>query len=342
MKSIRIYEHGGVAKLIFDDIPQPVCHPKNIKIKIKATSINHLDLWIRSGLLRKEINLPMTLGSDGSGTIVELGEDITELNIGDDVVIQPGTFCSKCLDCKNGNENYCLKYGILGETQNGTQAEYIVVNAQNIHIKPKHLTFEEAASMPLVFMTAHQMLIKKANMKPNETVLIYGGSSGVGSAAIQIARDLGAKVIATAGSDDKCEYSKTMGAHYVINHHHTNWLSKVKSITNNKGVNIVFEHIGSETWESSLKILAKGGRIVTCGATTGPDVKINLAHLFIKQHSIYGSTMSDINTFNNVMIKINDKKYMPIVDRVFKMENVRLAHQYIEQRKQKGKIILVP
>jgi NADPH:quinone reductase-like Zn-dependent oxidoreductase len=342
MKAVVIYEHGGIDKLIYDDLIQPNCKSNQIKIQMKATSINHLDLWIRTGVSGLPINFPMILGSDGSGTIVEVGRDITEYHVDDDVLIQPGTFCSKCHHCVSGKENYCLEYGILGKTQHGTQAEYIVVNPINIHLKPQHLTYEEAASMPLVYMTAYQMLIKRANLLPEDTVLIYGGSSGVGSAAIQISRELGAEVIATAGDDEKCKYSKKIGAHHVINHNQDNWMEEAKNITHGNGVNVVFEHIGSVTWENSLRILAKGGRIVTCGATSGSEVKINLTHFFMKQHSFYGSTMSDINSFNEVIHKIINNKYMPIVDKVFKMENVRLAHQYIEDRQQMGKVILVP
>jgi NADPH:quinone reductase-like Zn-dependent oxidoreductase len=342
MKAVFIYEHGGIDKLMYDDLIHPFCQPDEIIVQIKATSINHLDLWVRSGIPGLQINFPMILGSDGSGRIVEVGRKITEYHVGDDVLIQPGTFCSTCHYCVGGKENYCLEYGVLGETQNGTHAEYIVVKPINIHIKPKHLTYEEAASMPLVYMTAYQMLIKRANLMPDDTILIYGGSSGIGSAAIQISKEIGAKVIATAGNDQKCAYSTSMGADYVINHNQNNWLEEAKDITHGKGVNVVFEHIGSVTWECSLRILARGGRIVTCGATTGSNVKINLSHFFIKQHSFFGSTMSNMNSFYEVLHKINNKKYIPLVDKVFKMENVDLAHKYIENRQQMGKVILVP
>ena len=236
---------------------------------------------MRIGLPRLPVPFPIILGSDGAGTIIEIGNNIDEYNVGDDIIVQPGTFCGKCHYCKKGKENYCSEYGILGETENGTQAEYVVLDPINVHMKPDHLTFEEAASMPLVFMTAYQMLIKRAQLQPSETVLIYGGSSGVGTAAIQICRELGAKVISTAGNDKKCEYSKKMGAHHTVNHNQDHWLDEVKNITNQRGVNVVFEHIGSATWNQSLKILAKGGRIVTCGATTGAEVHINLAHFRI-------------------------------------------------------------
>ena len=342
MKAVRINEHGGLDKLIYDELPEPDCTPNKVKINIKASALNHLDIWVRIGLPRLPVPLPIILGSDGAGTIIEVDSKITEYKIGDDVVIQPGIFCKECKYCTAGKENLCLEYGILGETENGTQAEYVVLDPVNVHLKPEHLSYEESASMPLVFMTAYQMLIKRAQLQQNETVLVYGGSSGVGSAAIQICRELGAKVIATAGNDGKCDYSENMGAHHTVNHNQDNWLNEVKKITDQRGVDVVFEHIGSATWKQSLRILAKGGRIVTCGATTGPDVNINLAHLFMKQHSILGSSMSDIQSFNEVMNKISEKKYTPIIDKIFPMEDIRLAHEHIEERQQMGKVIVVP
>lgn len=340
MKAVRIFEHGGLDKLIYGDLPQPNCPSDKVKINIKASALNHLDIWVRNGLPGIPIPLPMILGSDGSGTIVEVGSGIDKFHKGEDVIIQPGTICGYCQHCKQGSENYCLSYGILGETEDGTQAEFIVVDPINIHPKPVHLTFEEAASMPLVFMTAYQMLIKRAALLADETVLIYGGTSGVGSAAIQISRELGAKVIATAGNDEKCEFSKKTGADHVVNHNRDNWVDDVKNITGKSGVNVVFEHVGISTWKQSLRVLSKGGRIVTCGATTGADVNVNLAHLFIKQQSILGSTMGSIPTFNEVMGKIKQKKYTPMVDQVFPMEDIRHAHEYMENRQQMGKVVV--
>ena len=342
MKAVRIYEHGGTDKLIYEDLPQPNCTPDKVKIQIKASALNHLDIWVRIGFPRLPIPIPIILGSDGSGTIVEVGDNINTYHTGEDVVIQPGTFCRKCQNCNHGRENYCQEYGILGETENGTQADYIVLDPINIHSKPDNLSYEEAASMPLVFMTAYQMLIKRAKLQSSETVLVYGGTSGVGSAAIQISRELGAQVIATAGNDDKCQYSKNVGAHHVVNHNQDNWLDEVRNITKTNGINVVFEHIGSATWEQSKRILSKGGRIITCGATTGPDVNINLVHLFMKQQSILGSTMGSISAFKEVMDKIEDGKYTPMIDKVIRMENIRDAHEYIENRMQRGKVVIVP
>ena len=342
MKAVRIIEHGGIDKLIYDEISEPSCPPDKVKIRVKATALNHLDIWVRNGLPGIPIPLPLIMGCDASGTIIEVGSQIKKYITGDDIVVQPGTFCGNCDHCTNGNENYCIQYGIIGETENGTQAEYIILDPVNVHKKSEHLSFSEAASMQLVFMTAYQMLIKRAKLQPNETVLIYGGSSGVGSAAIQICRDLGAQIITTVGDVNKGEFCNKLGAEHVVNHNDKNWFDKVRKITGKSGVNVIFEHVGSATWQQSIRILSKGGRLVTCGATTGADVKINLAHLFMKQQSLLGSTMSNISAFKEVMIKIKEKKYLPVVDKIFPMKNVQDAHEYLENRKQMGKVVMVP
>jgi len=341
MKAVIINKHGGLETLMFKDIPEPKCKPGKVKVNIESSSINHLDLWVRNGLSGINLPFPMVLGSDGAGTIVEIGSDVRDYKMGDQVVIQPGTFCGNCSFCKAGNENYCHQYGVLGETESGVQAEYIVVDPINIYAKANHLTFAESSSMQLVFMTAYQMLIKRANIQKNEIVLIYGGTSGVGSAAIQISCNIGAHVIATVGSRDKVEHAQKMGADNVLIHSYKNWQDDVKDIVGKRGVDIVFEHVGKATWEQSLSLLAKGGRIVTCGATTGQNVPLNLKHLFIKQHTIMGSTMSSLPTFKEVMEKIHNKVYSPFVDKIFKMEDIRKAHAYIEQSKHNGKVAMV-
>ena len=341
MKAVQIHKHGNLDVLQFNNISEPRCEKDKVKIKIHASAINHLDIWVRNGLPGVNMRLPMILGSDGSGIIIEKGSDVEGLKMGDEVVIQPGIFCGKCAHCKVGNENICYQYGILGETVNGIQAEYIVIDPINIYAKPDHLSFAEAASMQLVFMTAYQMLTRRAKIQNNETILIYGGTSGVGSAAIQICREMGLNVITTVGNHGKVKHAEKMGANHVLIHSDKNWPNEVKVITEKRGVDIVFEHVGQATWNQSLNLLSRGGRIVTCGATTGQDVSINLTHLFIKQHSIIGSTMSSLCTFKEVMEKIHNRVYSPFVDEVFKMEDVRQAHKYIENSEHKGKVVMV-
>ena len=341
MKAVRIHSHGGLDVLKYDSLDEPVCNSASIKVKIKASALNHLDIWVRNGIPGINIPLPLIMGSDASGEIIEIGSNVNKFNIGDNIVVQPGTFPDDCKYVLDGKENYSYNYGILGETENGVQSEFVILEPKNIHTMSNHLTFEEAASMQLVFMTSYQMLVKRAKLKENEFVLIYGATSGVGSAAIQIAKDINAKVITTVGNKDKFNYAYDMGADYVINHSKP-YTSIIKDITNNKGVDVVFEHIGPITWDSSIKVLNKGGRLVTCGSTTGPEVSIDLRYLFSKQQEIIGSTMADIDSFNSVMKKINDKIYKPFVDEIFRFKDIKKAHSYLEDRKQYGKIILVP
>ena len=341
MKAVRIHSHGGLDVLKYDSLDEPVCNSDSIKVKIKASALNHLDIWVRNGIPGINIPLPLIMGSDASGEIVEVGSNVNKFNIGDNIVVQPGTFPDDCKYVLDGKENYSYDYGILGETENGVQSEFVILEPKNIHTMSNHLTFEESASMQLVFMTSYQMLVKRAKLKENEFVLIYGATSGVGSAAIQIAKDINAKVIATVGNKDKFNYAYDMGADFVIDHSKP-YTSIIKDITNNKGVDVVFEHIGPITWDSSIKVLNKGGRLVTCGSTTGPKVSIDLRYLFSKQQEIIGSTMADIDSFNSVMRKINDKIYKPFVDEIFRFKDIKKAHSYLEDRKQYGKIILVP
>ena len=341
MKAIQIKKHGDVEVLNCSEINEPVCPPNKIEIKIKACSVNHLDIWVRSGIPGLNLPLPLILGSDGSGVIVEVGNKIKSFKIHDEVIVQPGTYDKDCIMVENGKENFSKTYGILGETEDGVQAEYVILDPINVYPKPKHLSFIEAASMPLVFMTSYQMLVERAKLIKNEIVLIYGGTSGIGMAAIQIARDVGAKIITTVGNDKKIEYAMNLGADYVINHNDDDMLKKIKDITN-RGVDVVFEHIGPLTWKNSLKSLSIGGRIVTCGATTGKSVSIDLRHLFMKQQTILGSTMSSISVFKKVINKINDKKYLPYIDKVYKFKDVKEAHLRMENRKHFGKIILTP
>ena len=344
MKAVQIDKHGSREVLKVVDIKEPECLSDDIKVKIKACSINHLDIWVRNGLPGLPIQLPLTLGSDASGTIVEIGSNIKDYFVGDDVVIQPGTYNEKCKNVLERKENCSRTYGILGETENGVQSEYVILKQQNIHTKPKHLTFEESASMQLVYMTAYQMLCGRAGLLSNNTVLIYGATSGVGSAAIQIAKDIGSYIITTVGTKDKIDYAYKMGADEVILHsiEDYSFIKKIKKLTNKIGVDVIFEHIGAKSWDRSMKCLNIGGKIVVCGATTGPKIKIDLRHLFMKQQTIFGSTMSNIHNFKKVMEKIDKKVYKPFVDKVFRFNEVVLAHKYIEERKNKGKVILIP
>ena len=339
MKAVYIEKHGNLDVLKYGNVEDPKPNKNQVVVNIKAVSINHLDIWVRQGLPRFKVPLPLVLGSDASGEIVESNN--SNYKVGDQVVVQPGTFDLNCNKVLLGNENYSSTYGILGETENGVQSEYVALNSINIYPKPIHLSFEESASMQLVFMTAYQMLVKRANLKNNEIVLIYGATSGIGMAAIQIAKNIGSTVITTVGDKAKEKFAEDLGADYVFNHNKDDIAKQIKQISKN-GVDVIFEHIGPATWEDSLKSLARGGRIVTCGATTGNLVSFDLRHLFMKQQSILGSTMASISTFIEVLDKINSKIDKPYIDEVYTFNEIKKAHMYMENRKQFGKIVVCP
>ena len=339
MKAISIDSHGPPEVIKIKDIPEPSCPQDKIKIKILASSINHLDIWVRQGIKGMHVNLPRILGSDAAGIVCEVGKDVNEFNVGDDVVIQPGIYNTNCKIAREGRENLSPTYGILGETEDGVQSEFVVLNPINVYQMPKNLTHIQAAAMPLTFMTSYQMLIKRANICSDDIVLVYGATSGVGYAAIQIAKDVGCKVLSTVGSTDKMKYAQEAGSDQVFLHDE-NLYQNIKKYLGKKKVNIVFEHIGEKTWETSMRLFDRGGKVVTCGATTGSDVRINLTHLFFKQLSILGSTMSDVNSFKEVMKKISDKKYFPLIDKIFSFLDIVDAHKRIENRKNIGKGII--
>lgn len=340
MKAVRIHEHGGPEVLRWEDISDPACPPDKVLVGIRAASINHLDLWVRRGLPRTP--LPLIPGSDASGVVVEVGRDIEDWHSGDEVIIQPGTCCGQCEFCREGRENYCRDYGILGETEDGTQCELKVLGPNQLEKKPSLISFEEAAAFPLVFLTAYTMLIRRAKIGPGEMVLVLGAGSGVGSAAVQIAKSEGCQVIATAGSSEKLKLAGELGADYLINHTDETIHERVREVTNGLGADVVVEHVGEATWESSLRSLARGGRLVTCGATTGPNVNVNVRHLFWKQQSILGSTMGDVAAFKETIRWLELGKVKPVLDRTFPMSAVGEAHRYVEGRKQFGKVVVIP
>ena len=340
MKAVRIHEHGSINVLKWEEVPIPSVSKSQVLVEIKAAALNHLDIWVRKGI--PGVPLPCILGSDGSGIVKEIGSEVSSVKVGDEVLIQPLDYCENCRFCNMGKENYCESWGILGENKNGTQCEFLVTDKRHIYPKPGHLSFEESAGFALVAQTAYAMLLKRAKVKKSETVFIWGASSGVGSMAIQIAKEKECFVIAATSSDIKKKMAENLGADEVINHTFENVEEKVKKFTNGNGVDVVFEHVGGETWGTSLKILGKGGRLVTCGATTNPKVNIDLRHLFSKQQSILGSTMGDVSAFNEVLQLLNQQKIQPVAYTVFPMEKIQDAHGYLENGQQSGKVILVP
>jgi NADPH:quinone reductase-like Zn-dependent oxidoreductase len=345
MKAIVIHEFGGPEVLKYEDVPEPQLRKDQVLIKIKACAMNHLDLFIRKGL--PGITLPHINGSDISGEVAEVGEYVSGLKPGQRVLLAPMVYCGQCQFCMGGQQNFCREFSVLGRAVNGGNCEYIAVKPEMVIpiVKDQmgnELTYDEAASVPLVFLTAWHMLVGRAGVKPGDVVLILGGGSGVGSAAIQIAKLNGARVIATAGDESKLDQCRELGADYTIHHHRDKISDEVKKITAKAGVDIVFEHVGKATWEESVKSLKYGGKLVTCGATTGPEAAVNVNVLFGKQLSLLGSFMGTMGELHAVLKHVFSGALKPVVDKTYPLREARAAHERMEEGKQFGKIVLNP
>ena len=340
MKAILFRQHGGPEVLQYVDVPDPEPRPNEVLVRVRACALNHLDLWVRGGLPNVPIPLPHIPGSDVAGEIAKVGSEVTTVRVGQKVVLAPLVSCGKCPACVAGLDNRCRQATNLGYMIDGGCAEFVRAPEVNCLPYPENLTFEEAASIPLVFQTAWHMLLARAELQPGEDVLILGAGSGVGSAAIQIAKFFGARVLATASSDEKLQKAKELGADHLINHKTQKIRDEVRRITNKRGVDVVFEHVGTATWDDSLASLAAGGRLVTCGATTGYDAKVDLRFLFSRQLSLLGSYMGTKSELHSVMRLVASGRFKPIVDRVFPLAEAAAAHTYLESSSQFGKVVL--
>lgn len=339
MKAVAITKNGGIDVLKLTDLPTPKPKANEVLIKIHACALNHLDIWVREGL-RQNLKFPHVLGSDISGEIADTGELIADLKIGEKVLINPGLSCGNCQACLSGQDNFCRHYNIIGALQNGGYAEYISVPRENILPYPDGLSWSDAAAIPLTFLTAWNMLVNKAKIQPGETVLILAAGSGVGAVALQIAKLFGCTVIATASTEKKLKHAESLGADHLINYEKTDFSKEVKKITNNIGADVVFEHVGKATWEKSILSTRTGGRIVTCGATTGGDAITDIKHLFFRQIQILGNMMGPKGDLFKILDFINKKKLKPIVDKVLPLAEAKEAHRMMEGREQFGKIVL--
>ena len=338
MKAVRIHEFGGPEVLRYEDVPNPVLRKDHVLIRVRACAMNHLDLWIRKGL--PGVTLPHTLGSDVSGEIVEVGEYVKGFRTGQRVLLAPMVFCGHCSKCGAGIQNECAEFSVLGNRVDGGYCEFMAVPAINVVPIPDSLDFTKAASVPLGFTTAWHMLVGRAGVKPGQTVLVLGANSGVGIAAIQIAKLFGATVIATAGNDLKMAKARALGADHAINHYQQKISAEVRRITNKEGVDIVVEHVGAATWEESLKSLKPAGTLVTCGATTGFDAKIDLRFLFVRQLNLLGSYMGTMGELHDVMKLVFSGKLKPVIDKVFPLQEARAAHEYLQSSEMFGKVVL--
>lgn len=340
MKAVVFYEHGGVDKLTYADREKPEISPYEVLVKVKACALNHLDIWVRQGLPGIEIPMPHIPGSDIAGEVAEIGMEVKNFRVGDKVLIAPGVRCRKCVYCITNSDSMCNSFKIMGFQVHGGYAEYAKAHVDNIIPVSNKYSFEEWAAIPLVFVTAWHMLITRGQLKPGENVLIHAAGSGIGSAAIQIAHLAGARVITTARGKEKLEKAKQLGADEIIDYSKEDYLERVKQITNNKGVDLIFEHIGPDTWEKNLQCLAKGGRMVVCGATSGPKITMEIRFLFMKQHAIIGCYMGSKKELLDVLNLVELGRLKPVIDTVFPLKEAATAQQRMLNRENFGKIVL--
>jgi len=339
MKAIVVREHGGVDRLERAEVPDPVAGPGEVIVAPRAVALNHLDIWMRRGVPGHKFPLPLVAGAEVSGVIEEIAPN-DRWRPGDEVIVAPGFSCGLCTACLSGNDSLCPGFGIFGETRNGGLADKMVVPVRNLLRKPPSLSFAEAAAVPLDFQTAWHMLVARAQLRPGETVLVQAGGSGVGSAAIQIAKLWGAVVFATVGSPEKAERARQLGAAETILYRETDFAAEVRRLTSKRGVDVVVEHVGGETFEKSVRALARGGRLVTCGATAGAEATINLRQVFFKLLSILGSTMGSLAELHEVLRHVEAGRLRPVIDRVLPLEEIAQAHTLLESRQAFGKIVL--
>jgi NADPH:quinone reductase-like Zn-dependent oxidoreductase len=342
MKAVIFRQHGGPEVLQHTDVPNPRIKANEVLVEVRACALNHLDVWVRGGLPGIEIPLPHILGDDISGVVHEVGELVTWVKSGDEVMLQPGVSCGHCAECLRGQDNLCREYDIIGYRRDGGYAELVAVPGVNVIPKPKKLSWEEAAALPLVTLTAWHMLVTRARLQPGEDVLVHAAGSGVGSLGIQIAKLRGARVIATAGSDEKLAKAKELGADEVINYTSDDWPKDAKRLTDRKGVDVVFEHTGAETWSGSIASLKTGGRLVTCGATSGFDARTDIRQIFYRHLTILGSFMGAKGELLAAMKFIESGKIRAVVDQSMPLSEARRAHELMEDRAQFGKLVLVP
>jgi NADPH:quinone reductase-like Zn-dependent oxidoreductase len=342
MRAVAFHRHGDASVLEPIELPDPKPSARNVVIRVKAVALNHLDVWTRKGWPGLKLELPHVLGSDVAGVVEEVGSEVRDLPVGTEVLVNPGISCGACDKCLLGADNLCRQYRILGEHVRGGYAEKLEIPRQNVLPKPKRLSFEEAACLPLTFLTAWTMLVRRADLKAGETVLVQAAGSGVGSAAVQIAKLLGAKVIATASSEAKLQKARELGADHTIDYTAKDFVDEVKRLTERRLVDVVFEHVGGSTFEKSIACLPYGGRLVTCGATTGHDVKLDLRVLFYKRISLLGSTMGSKGDLFRILQLVDEGKLRPVLDRVLPLDQAAAGHALLENRAQFGNVVLTP
>ena len=341
MKAVCIREHGEIDKLRYEDVEDPkVTSPDDAIVRLKTASLNHIDIWNRKGLTGMEVSMPHILGGDGAGIVVDVGQGVTHLKKGDAVCLYPPSGCGRCEYCLSDRDYMCLQLRVLGERSKGTYAEYVKVPAGNCFPIPAGFSYEQAAAFPLVFITLWKMLVVNAALRPGETVLILGIGGGVASAALLLAKEMKARVIVTSSSDEKLELARELGADHRINYTRSDFVKEARAFTGKRGVDVVVDSVGGESWAKSLASLAKGGRLVTCGATTGAFPLTDIRRIFWNHLSIFGSTLGSRHEFCQLLHFFDTSGIKPIIDRVYPLKEAAAAQQRLEEGKQFGKIVL--
>ena len=340
MQAVRFHQHGGIDVLKYEHAPDPMELSGHAVVRVRACALNHLDLLQRRGLERVTIPFPHISGADVAGEVVAVDDHASGFAVGVQVMLQPGLSCGRCPACVAGHDNRCPRYDVLGYQSHGGYAEFVAVPTANLIAMPSGFDFVTAAAFPLTFLTAWHMLITRAALIPGETVLVLAAGSGVGQAAIQIARAFHARVAATAGGEDKLERARSLGAELAVDHYNDDVVARVKEWTGGRGVDVVVEHVGAKTFDRSARCLARGGRLVICGATTGHAVQLDLRHLFGRQLSFLGSYMGTKAELLRAAELLAQGALRPVVDRTFPLSDAGQAQAYLEGSSQFGKVVL--
>jgi len=341
MRAVRFHAHGGPEVLKLEEIPETRVAQNQVLVRIKACALNHLDLWLRKGLPGVKVPLPHIPGCDIAGEVAAVGELCTRVKVGERVVISPGRSCGQCARCLEGRDNLCPSYQIIGGYGlDGGYAEAIAVPEVNVLPLPKGMDFVHAAAFPLTFLTAWNMLVTLGNVRPGQTVLVMGAGSGVGVAALQIAKLFGATVLAAASTGEKLAKAQDLGADHGINYRDQAIGQEVKRLTERRGVDIIFEHVGGETWKELIPILAADGTLVTCGATSGPIAETDIRYLFMRQLRIQGAYMGSKADLLTILSLVEAGKLKPVVDQALPLAEAPQAHRLLEDRRQFGKVVL--
>jgi NADPH:quinone reductase-like Zn-dependent oxidoreductase len=342
MRAVVLHEHGGIDKLTYEEHQDPVPGPDEVLVRVRACGVNHLDLLTREGRVASKVPLPHIMGSEVAGEVVGFGPHVRGLEIGASVAVATRLACGRCEYCVRGEENICLISRAIGLEVPGGYAELMAAPVANCVPLPPGMSFRDSAAFTLAGLTAWHMLVTRARLKPGEDVLVIAAGSGVGSAAIQIAKLMGARVIATAGTDDKLQLAKDLGADEVINHRERPFDEDVRRITGKRGVDVVFEHVGAATWERSINALGKNGRLVTCGAHTGSRATLEIWRLFTRQISLIGSYLGTKGERLEVLRLIGLGRLRPVIHAVLPLARAGEAHRILEERRHFGKLLLEP